>query len=640
MSSPAIFSGRRTKLLTADGILNSNGSINDNDGVPNFIKNGHAEVNTAGWATYADSAASRPEDGTGGTSNINWTRDTGTPLAGAASFLFNKGAANRQGQGVSYDFTIDSAYQAKVLKIEFDYKVLIGSFTAATSTTDSDIIVYIYDVTNSTLIEPSTIKLFSNSDDVADRFSAYFQTAVNSTSYRLIFHVATTSTSFYTVKFDNITVSPSQYVYGTPITDWQSYTPTFTGFGTPTSIQFFWRRLGDSLNVKGFFVSGISTATEARISFPSGLTARASSLPSVLELVGYAGRGAADNNQHQVYAEPNVSYFTFGTQSSVETGLTKKNGSALVASGNSYSFFALVPISGWSSSVQMSDSADTRVVALSVTRTSNFTQPSGQNNLVYNSVLSDTHGAYNATTGAYTVPVAGNYVVRPKILTNNNNGTATVLALEVTVNGNIRIADYLPAGQVPINQFVLLNGEVLLENLKVGDVIRVRTRNDGISYNYLGATSPDSGNTMSISRISGPSAIAATETIAASYSLSANQSLTANTTDVLFDVRELDTHLAYNTANGRFTAPATGIYEVSLKSFSTTTNTKWNIYKNGTLYRTLHESLSNLMSTGTAFLRLNAGEYVTIRASTTSTISGGSFSTDSTAIFQVKRIGL
>lgn len=53
MGSPTIFAGKRTKLLTQEGLLTSVGRTIDYDGAVNYIANGTAEVNTLGWSTYA-----------------------------------------------------------------------------------------------------------------------------------------------------------------------------------------------------------------------------------------------------------------------------------------------------------------------------------------------------------------------------------------------------------------------------------------------------------------------------------------------------------------------------------------------------------------------------------------------------------
>ena len=111
----------------------------------NYITNSGAQANTTGWATYADAAGAVPVDGTGGSPNVTWTRSTTTPLRGIAEFNFVKDAANRQGQGVSSAFTIDLADRAKIMQISFDYDVVSGTYSGGTSSTNSDLIVYIYD---------------------------------------------------------------------------------------------------------------------------------------------------------------------------------------------------------------------------------------------------------------------------------------------------------------------------------------------------------------------------------------------------------------------------------------------------------------------------------------------------------------
>lgn len=175
----------------------------------NYIVNGDAEVSTNGWATYADAAGARPVDGTGGSPTVTWTRSTSGPLRGGASFLLTKDAANRQGQGASYDFTIDTADRARVLNISFDWTVASGTYSPGTSTTDSDVIIDIYDVTNAAIIEPAPIKLDGATIGINYKYNGSFQTASNSSSYRLIIHCATTSASAYTLKLDNIAISPN-----------------------------------------------------------------------------------------------------------------------------------------------------------------------------------------------------------------------------------------------------------------------------------------------------------------------------------------------------------------------------------------------------------------------------------------------
>ena len=102
--------------------------------------------------------------------------------------------------------------------MSFDYAVASGTYAT------SDLTVYLYDVTNSQVIQPSGYQIQAASTGLGMQQKATFQTPSNSTSYRLILHVASPSASAYTVKFDNFNVGPQVISQGTPVTDWQAYT--------------------------------------------------------------------------------------------------------------------------------------------------------------------------------------------------------------------------------------------------------------------------------------------------------------------------------------------------------------------------------------------------------------------------------
>jgi hypothetical protein len=114
--------------------MSTNRTIQTNalDGVqsiPNYIGNGKATYGTtAGFATYADAAGTSPVDGTGGSPNVTISTTSSSPISLDNSYLLVKDAANRQGQGWSYDFTINSGDKAKVLQFQMDYLVDSGTF--------------------------------------------------------------------------------------------------------------------------------------------------------------------------------------------------------------------------------------------------------------------------------------------------------------------------------------------------------------------------------------------------------------------------------------------------------------------------------------------------------------------------------
>jgi hypothetical protein len=134
--------------------------------------------------------------------------------------------------------------------------------------------------------------------------------------------------------------------------DWTSYgtTSDFTGFGTVSNIQLQHSRVGSNLMIRGKFTSGISTATEARIALPSGLVAADTvKIPSI-QIAGKVNTNANAATYFSggtVLIEPSVAYFTFGRESSTANGLTKVQGSTMTVSGDLVSFFATIPIQGW-----------------------------------------------------------------------------------------------------------------------------------------------------------------------------------------------------------------------------------------------------------------------------------------------------
>jgi len=53
---------------------------------------------------------------------------------------------------------------------------------------------------------------------------------------------------------------------------WTSYDPALSGYGTPTGKQFYWKRIGDSMVVKGRFQAGSVAGTTAAVDLPGTLT--------------------------------------------------------------------------------------------------------------------------------------------------------------------------------------------------------------------------------------------------------------------------------------------------------------------------------------------------------------------------------
>jgi len=199
-----VYAKSDAKLYKKDdaGVEQEIGAGGSGGGV-NYIANPlFADGTVTGWATYADAAGTTPVNGTGGSPNVSFTSQSGSLVRGTFSGRLTKDAANRQGQGASYDFTIDASDVGNPLLVSFD-------FLAGASYVAGDLSVYLYDVTNSVLITPSSVNVAAGKGS----FKAFF-VSTTSTSYRLILHVASTNSSAWTVDTDNFEVGPQSYLAG------------------------------------------------------------------------------------------------------------------------------------------------------------------------------------------------------------------------------------------------------------------------------------------------------------------------------------------------------------------------------------------------------------------------------------------
>lgn len=626
------------------------------EGLPqaqNLIQNGDAEgkliSSTSIFVPYADAAQSSPVDGTGGTPNVTSSVTATTPLSGSKSYLLVKDAVNRQGQGWAIPFTVNQANRARVLSIKFDYMVSSGTFVAGTSTTDSDVTVWIYDVTNAQLIQPSSFRLLSNSTSIVDQFQAEFQTSVTGSSYRLIFHCATTSAAAYTLEVDNVIVSPSEYVFGSPISDpVDAGTMTIGGTttgptkGTTSTDKVTWHREGKFAVITYDYrqtTGGTAGTGDYLWSLPSGLAIDTTYNPTYTgvfaDTTAMSSRLDATGRQYSnvpqslniVGAFPwDSTRVRIAVQSEYSgTGFISSSLANLTSAAYGFSFTIKVPIAGWSSSVQMADSTSTRVVAVHSWLTSNQSVTANVTNIPFNGIDIDTHAAFS--NGVFTCPVPGIYEVR-------------VHANE-TVNANYSLFLYRNG---TVDRFIAMRATsgpavgVTTIQLKSGDTLSVRS---DTNQTFAGTATQTTGNSsyLSLNRISGPAQIASSEKICASYWLSANQAVTANTTRVNFDSRIVDTHNAVTTgASWSFRAPSSGTYRFSVSSRTISTAVEFQLFKNGSAIAYQVRSEGGVYSSGTVLDEAVAGDTYWIIPLQTVTIAGGA-RTAAPCLFNVERIG-
>lgn len=196
MGSPTIFAGRRTKLLTPDGLLLKSGATIDNDGQIDTVKNGRFEADISPWEAYQNTPGASPLNGTGGTPATTFVRSTVSPLSGVASGLYTKDAADRQGEGFSIAGASPVGWQGKVIQVQFD-AIMSAGYNGTTETMD----VFVYDVTNSALLTAIGSQRVATG---SSQFSCNFINSASSTNLRVICHVSGTGTAAWTMKIDDV----------------------------------------------------------------------------------------------------------------------------------------------------------------------------------------------------------------------------------------------------------------------------------------------------------------------------------------------------------------------------------------------------------------------------------------------------
>ena len=597
----------------------------------NYIENPDAELDTSGWAEYSDAAGELPVDGTGGTvgTEVQLTRNASSPLRGTGDFDLAKDGVNRQGFGASYDFTIDSADQAKKLTISFDY-------TTSTNYADADIKVFIYDVTNSNLIRINGEDLKANSSNATHY--AQFQTAPDSTSYRLILHVSSNNGSAYSINFDNVKVGPTNLTFGTTVTDWEEFTMNIEGSttnptkGTIFRDKAFWRRVGDSMEIRYEYrqnAAGSAGSGTYIFRLPSGYTADTSKIqpvvntarPTLGAAIASEG-GAVDDLTGVVSLYDSTGLMIVGVDGADNTQIVDSAFADLAGTNTEYSFFASVPIAGWSSNAQSSQDLGNRDVV--VRALGNGTGDSAPQN-TFTKIASwseqeDTADIF--ANGTATIPETGYYDISfSATVTDATDADLRQFTLALYVNGS-NVVEFSEGNSNSVGDALSLmaTGAVNGYKLNKGDTVEIygkQINTDGDTLNI--AASSTLRNSFHLAKRASPQTMLETETVAARYYVNSGQLLTNNVVEsLIYDTKEFDTHNAYSTSTGNYTVPVSGFYRININCILDNAAT-WNPGDE----LALRIRVNNIDLGGEANHQLSATDFFTINADATLELEKG-----------------
>ena len=546
-------------------------------GTKTYIDNGDFEstIDTDKVFTYDDGTSYI--DGTGGTASaINYTGGLVNPLAGKQDLTITKAASDATGEGVTLlSETIDDFARGQALTLQFQYDF------SDTDYTSGDIQIKAYDVTNSKIL---AVLPWSGVDDdsgllkAKDKAIVKVFTASTTQKVRISFHCESDSatSSAWSGRVDEVTFGPDKLVPGAIVTAPQSYTPTFTGFGTVSDANFKWWRVGSILHIKGTFTAGSTTETEGRISLPSGLVSASSidTLEHAGTMLRDAGAATAVYGQH-VLREPSVSYVTFGFQGPSTSPLVKQNADQMASSGNVVSVDAEIPIEGWDAGATYS-SSEIAITPAIVYASGNSGESitAGTTDIPFTEV-SDPSGSWDGTEFKASKKM---FVIVNGVVRTSTSGSTSI---EAYVNGSLKQT----LGTAPSSVNAPFGGGIPLE---AGDVLTIRSSSAVTLSNSIAG-----GHWISI--VEQPKFSAFTErreTVAASYFNTAGTSLGTSSTRVPWGTKKFDTNDGMNTSTGEYTVKVPGKYLISVKltgDKGSTSEVNLYFYLNGSSYAKLDD---------------------------------------------------
>ena len=325
-----------------------------------FAADSLGTVQTSVGDVLASSTRSNPTQWGNSAASALITQSTDGTLRGTTNYLVQY-SANAQFVE-SPLFTIDGEDLGKPLLVQFDVSGV---------STDDDVQVYIARYDSSNVLQERI--LVAGTASATTPNSA--QVPTNVTTFKGFFITSSTATDKYAVRWlrnanntsmrlDTFFVGPQSLAQGAVVTGWQSYTPTFEGFGTVASVTSSYRRIGDTIEISGAFTSGTPTAVAATISLPSGLnidTSKTGSSAGQTIIYGFIARGnstatalpATTRGPFPITDSRSTStsklYIAIQSDSGAGGVFQANLGSSVAASGDKFTFTFRVPISQWSS---------------------------------------------------------------------------------------------------------------------------------------------------------------------------------------------------------------------------------------------------------------------------------------------------
>ena len=543
----------------------------------NYIQYADFENNaTTGWTLGTIGARTNglptgsPTFGSGASGNLSIAA-TSSSIAGAYSLNYVSSAATTAGDMVaSSSYAIDTEDQAKVLTVRFYYSAASGAANCNFSGTSSNSYAWaVYDVTNSSwLTSAGNFNLIQSSG--SGYVTGTVQTNATTANIRLCVYNANATSGAATLTLDDFYVGPQTAPLAPAMSDYTSWTPTGT-WSTNTTYTGWFKRTGDSLSlIVKLALAGAPTSASLTVTLPNGYNIDTTKLPGTpanqpLGIV--TGQGAAHTFSGVAFYSSATTVGLFytldGSTASIMSYAAITQAAPYTFANSDYIYAQIdnIPISGWSSNAVASSDTDTRVVAARMKNSSTSMSSGVDTKFVFATIDYDTHAAINGSKDTFTVPVTGYYRVSaciaagPNIAQTVNNQSNLVLYK----NGSA-VADIASSTSTgSYTSRIGMSGSTEVQ-CNAGDTLQ-------LYGNYPGTAAPsnsDSAQWITFERLSGPAVITATESVNAQYTSSSSSFASgAAEAAIVMPTKVFDSHNAYNTSTGVYTAPVSGKYQVS-----------------------------------------------------------------------------
>lgn len=244
----------------------------------NAVTNPSAVSGTASWTNGTSHTIARVS---GSNSPLN------TIIPTAFSITASTTATESATSGSYHTFAMPVALRNRKLKLQFTYTTEASQTWAVSVRNSSGRRILDTDSSSASTL-PAGV--------TGGTFTASFDTDSDTGNYTLHF-TRTAGSSSAILYVTNVIVGPGQIVNAAPVGPTTTYTPTITGFGTPTGVVATYAQTANRIKVSVKFTAGTVTATTAAVSLPNSWTTNDGSSSSAARIVGRWARNSSTATQ-------------------------------------------------------------------------------------------------------------------------------------------------------------------------------------------------------------------------------------------------------------------------------------------------------------------------------------------------------